>query len=301
MIDLKKIRLVDSVTILALAILNLLHFIFPDKVLYWKLFSFLNLTFIFLIIYSSQKNNNFSKFFYLLWQWYPIVSILYIFKQSYFMVHQINPNDYDWLLIKIDKIIFGVDPTVWIGKFANPILTEILQLAYVSYYFILFSVVAELFLRKKFSEFYDTGFLICYGFYLSYIGYFLLPAVGPRFTLHDFNLLNSELPGIFFTESIRNFIDAAESIPTQITNAIDFVQRDVFPSGHVQLSLVAIYCAFKYKLSVRWIIIILGALLIISTIYLRYHYAIDVIFGIIFFIFTIWSGKRLEEKIKFQK
>ena len=35
-------------------------------------------------------------------------------------------------------------------------------------------------------------FTCVFGFYLSYLGYFALPAVGPRYTLHDFNSLDAE-------------------------------------------------------------------------------------------------------------
>ena len=144
------------------------------------------------------------------------------------------------------------------------------------------------------NEFYFGSFLIVYGFYLSYVGYFFVPAVGPRFTLHDFQLLNQELPGLWFTNFLRDFINAGGSIPNGVTDAIRYVQRDAFPSGHTQLTLTAMYLAFTYKLSIRWGLLIVGSLLIISTIYLRYHYGIDVIGGIVFFLLTIWSGKKVD-------
>lgn len=39
---------------------------------------------------------------------------------------------------------------------------------------------------------------------------------------------------------------------------------------------------------------VLAGLLIIGTIYLRYHYVVDLIGGVIFFLFTIWSGKKIQ-------
>jgi membrane-associated phospholipid phosphatase len=53
------------------------------------------------------------------------------------------------------------------------------------------------------------------------------------------------------------------------------------------------YVAFTYKTKIRWWLFTVGSLLIISTVYMRYHYVIDVLAGILFFFFTIWSGKRL--------
>jgi membrane-associated phospholipid phosphatase len=133
-----------------------------------------------------------------------------------------------------------------------------------------------------------------YGFYLSYLGYFLLPAIGPRFTLHDFYAINKELPGLFFTPWMRDFINAGESISFSMANAADHVQRDVFPSGHTQLTLIVVYVGHWYKLKTRWIMTVLAGLLIISTIYLRYHYVVDLLGGVLFFVFTIWSGKKIQ-------
>ncbi|HEY6953528.1 MAG TPA: phosphatase PAP2 family protein, partial [Bacteroidota bacterium] len=137
-------------------------------------------------------------------------------------------------------------------------------------------------------------FLIVYGFYLSYLGYFLLPAVGPRFTLHNFADLDRDLPGIFFTHIFRGIINAGESISASLPNPVEVVQRDVFPSGHTQLTLVCTYLAFHFKLKSRRFVAILAALLIVGTVYLRYHYVVDLLGGFLFFLLTIWSGNRLE-------
>jgi membrane-associated phospholipid phosphatase len=210
------------------------------------------------------------------------------------MVHPIHPQDFDWLLIDIDRWLFGVDPASWLLKIASPPITEILQISYACYYLILLSVFFELGLEKRHTEYFFGAFLVVYGFYLSYIGYLLFPAVGPRFTLHDFNSLNDVLPGLWLTNSLRDFVNAGESIPKNALHAIDFAQRDAFPSGHTQLTLVIIYIAFTNRLKSRWVLLVIGSLLIVSTVYMWYHYAIDVIAGVIFFAFTIWSGKKID-------
>jgi len=76
-----------------------------------------------------------------------------------------------------------------------------------------------------------------------------------------------------------------------MVNPIDFVQRDVFPSGHTDITLIVMYLSIKFKLKSRFFLVPNGILLIFSTMYLRYHYGIDVVGGILFMIFTVWSGK----------
>ncbi|OGU36952.1 MAG: hypothetical protein A2068_13220 [Ignavibacteria bacterium GWB2_35_6b] len=136
-------------------------------------------------------------------------------------------------------------------------------------------------------------FIIVLGFFLSYIGYILLPAIGPRFTLHNFDLTNVELPGLFLTNYLREIVNAGESIPAGTPNPELVVQRDAFPSGHTQMTLLVMYLSVKFNSKTKYFFLINGSLLIFATVYLRYHYVADLIGGVIFMIFTLWSGYKL--------
>jgi membrane-associated phospholipid phosphatase len=64
-------------------------------------------------------------------------------------------------------------------------------------------------------------------------------------------------------------------------NALEKNKTDAFPSGHTAVSLMCLYYAWKMrenKLFAVLIPVVTG--LLISTVYLRYHYVIDVIAGI---------------------
>ncbi len=285
----------DIATMVFLSILSLLNIIYAAVIPYWYVLAGCNVLFICLIPYFAQeaKATRFRVVGYIR-DWYPVPMIFYVFKETYLMVHPIHPKDFDWLLIGADRLIFGGDPTRWLSTFAHPVVTEILQISYASYYLILLSVFFELSIEKRHTELFLGSFLVIYGFYLSYIGYFVLPAVGPRFTLYDFNSLDTSLPGVWVTNALRDFVNAGESIPKNAVNAIDFAQRDAFPSGHTQLTLTIMYISFSNRLRSRWIILTAGSLLIISTVYLRYHYAIDVMAGVVFFLFTVWSGRKID-------
>ncbi|MBA4311886.1 MAG: hypothetical protein C0417_04555 [Chlorobiaceae bacterium] len=202
-------------------------------------------------------------------------------------------KDWDSILINIDRAIFGGDPTVWLFQFSTPLVTEILQIAYTSYYFIMIAVAIGLYQRKEIDKFNFFAFTIVYGFALSYLGYMIFPGVGPRFTLHTFSSLGSELPGLWLTSYLRDFINAGESIPKEVINPIAFAQRDIFPSGHTQMTLLTMYYAHRYRFSFRYIIDLFGVLLIIGTVYLRYHYVVDIIGGFVFALITIWTAKKL--------
>ncbi len=226
--------------------------------------------------------------------WYLYPGILFIYMQASSIPYPIHGRDYDDILIMLDRMIFGGDPTHWIYQFAHPLITEILQIAYSSYYIFYIALFYELYRRGDKKEFQSGGMLVVYAFYLSYIGYLLVPAVGPRFTLHDFSMTDAELPGLFLTEYLRLFINSGGGVPAGGLDPISYVNRDTFPSGHTELTLIAMYLAFTLKAKIRWGLLVIGSLLIISTVYMRYHYVVDVMAGMLVFLSAVWSGKRID-------
>ena len=121
----------------------------------------------------------------------------------------------------------------------------------------------------------------------------MFPGIGPRFTLHDFSLTDIQLPGVWVTTFLRDILNAGESIPKGAVNAIALAQRDVFPSGHTEMTLIVLYFAHKYKLKSRYILYVAGTLLIFATVYLRYHYVVDVLAGALFTLFTVWTAPKI--------
>lgn len=287
----------DGVTIVFVLFLSLVEGIFFSHIASAELYLTANIgliTFVYFSAYAiAKRKDKPSRIITILHDWYLVPAIYIIYTQASSISFPIHQKDFDAVLIAIDRWIFGFDPTTWISQFAFPLLTELLQIAYSLYYFFFILLFLELYRRTNKDQFFLGAMLVVYGFYLSYIGYLLVPAVGPRFTLHDFSFMDKELPGLFFTPLLRSIINSGGGIPEGVTNPLAFVHRDAFPSGHTQLTLVAMYVAFATRVKSRWFIAIAGTLLIISTIYMRYHYFIDVLAGVCFFFFTIWSGKKI--------
>jgi len=228
------------------------------------------------------------------WAAFPMV--LFTYKQLYFMVRSIHQGkDYDHVLLAIDRALFGVNPTEWLAGFSNPVTTEVLQIAYSLFYVFFVAVGLELYLRKDRLQYQSFRFTVVYGFLISYVGYFLLPAAGPRFTLHDFSGLDVELPGLFLTPFLRQFVNFFESIPSGVPNvvALACAQRDVFPSGHTMMTLIAVLLAYRFALRIRHLVLAMGLLLIFATVYLRYHYVVDVVAGAILVIPCLLTSDRV--------
>jgi len=197
-----------------------------------------------------------------------VISLAIIFNSLGALIAGIHATTFDPHLIAIDHAMFGVHPTVWLERLVNPMLTALLQFAYISYYFIPISLGVVLIAKGRFGEFEEVLFGILLCFYLSYVGYLLVPAIGPRFTLS--HLQTGDLQVSPFIETIQDALNVLEKNKT-----------DAFPSGHTAVSLMCLYYAWKErekKLFAVLIPVVTG--LLISTVYLRYHYVIDIIAGI---------------------
>lgn len=222
-------------------------------------------------------------------KFYLIPFVLFVYNQVHIFIPHINPYEFDELFIKMDRMLFGVNPTEWIYRFSHPLLTEYLQFCYMTFFFMPIAQGVELHLRGKDEEFGKLIRMILFGFYVSYLLYFFFPAIGPRFCVHDFLSLSNELPGLWLADTFRNFINTGGGIPPGVLNPQDYVNRDCMPSGHTMLTLMNIYLSFKFKSRLRYVFLIIGSSLIFSTVYLRYHYVVDLIAGLIFAVLVLWS------------
>ncbi len=209
---------------------------------------------------------------------FPVISILMIFDTLELIVHSVNPQDIDYLLIRLDYMIFRFHPTVAIESFMSPLLTEIIQVAYSTYYFLPISLGIALKLSQRHAEFEKSLFLILLCFYISYLGYILFPALGPRYAMD--HLHQGELEGLILAEPIHHLL-----------NLLEGIKRDAFPSGHTGIALLVLFLCYKYTQRLFWILLIPVILLIIATVYCRYHYAVDVIGGIVLTVITVIIGE----------
>jgi membrane-associated phospholipid phosphatase len=290
----KSLKAYDLVVVVFYIFLIIMNIIFHDKIKYtstWLLVNIGVIVFAFLISFLEDKQN--LKLWRIIHYWYIAPLIFLTFKQLYFMIKPIRGQDFDWLFIRIDHWIFGANPTQVLDKIAFPLLTEILQIVYSMFYLLPIILALVLLNKRKYLALDFAIFSIVYGFFLSYLGYFALPGIGPRFTLHNFSQLDTQLPGLFFTKYLRDFVNLGESITPSTINPAQFVQRDVFPSGHTMITLIVMYLSLRLKSRSKYFFIPIGSLLIFATVYLQYHYVIDLVGGLIFMIFSLWSGKYL--------
>ncbi len=298
MFSTSRLRPLDRLNIIGMSLISIVALLFHEQVKYFLPIISANLIVSLGILWlANQRARTSNPAVTFLARWYTMPLIFLTFKEMYLMVHPINPHDLDFLLIKLDRIIFGTDPTAFLDRIATPGLTEFLQICYSSFYLLWFILGIDLIRQRNEEGFLFFLFLLMLGFYTSYAGYLLVPAIGPRFTLYDFAKLDRELPGLYLTPFLRGIINSGESI-TDVAKAAMLAQRDCFPSGHTEMTLITIAAAIRYRAKSAMVIIPLGTGLIFATVYMRYHYGIDVIAGALLGVVVLASGRWLEGKLR---
>jgi membrane-associated phospholipid phosphatase len=209
----------------------------------------------------------------------PIFFVIFIYTSLGDLIQHLQP-DIDPLLIRIDYFLFGVHPTVWIERWIVPRLTDLMSVAYGSYYFLPVILIMTLYLKGREQELKFSLSVLVLGYYISFIGYILFPAIGPRFTLT--HLQTIPLEGSFLTDWVRDGL-----------NALEHNKRDVMPSGHTQIALMVLYLAFRHEKILFYVFLPFIVGLLVSTVYLRYHYVIDLVVGASFAVGCLIVGSRL--------
>jgi membrane-associated phospholipid phosphatase len=168
----------------------------------------------------------------------------------------------------MDFALWGANPTVWLERFRSPLLAEILEIVYSGFVPALVMVALLLWKKKKLKELKYYAFLIVLGFLTSYIGYFLVPARGPRFLLR--RLQTYELEGVWLYHWLSATLDKIEA-----------AHYDCFPSGHTEMTILAWWGTRVISSNLFGGMFVYTLGVIFATVYLRYHYTVDVVAGAI--------------------
>ena len=200
----------------------------------------------------------------------PFAFCISIYTNMHDMVHLVNPNDVDNKLIVLDDYILGFQPAIYLEQFISPELTDFMYFSYSSFLFYILLFTMYLYVRKNYHAFRETLVSVILTFYIGYVGYVIFPAVGPKFTMA--HLFETSLSGSYITDRLSFLMDYEIS---------EYTRRDCFPSLHNGVIFLILLFAFKHQKTYAFIFLPFAIALFISTLYLRYHYFIDMIAGFI--------------------
>jgi membrane-associated phospholipid phosphatase len=277
----RKISPVHGLTLFFLIGLMLLTLVFKGQIPPWRslIFRYAILMGLLLVLKLSSDRNVMGRVSSFLNTFSPVLFVVLIYESLGDLIQHLQPDIDPWL-IRIDLFFFGINPTIWMEKWIVPWFTDVMSLAYLSYYFLPVIFVLILYLKDRKLELNESIFILAFGYYLSFIAYILFPAIGPRYTLNPF--YSVPLKGSFITDFVRDTL-----------NILEHNKRDCMPSGHTQIVLMVLYLTHRYERSLFYLFLPIVCGLILSTVYLRYHYVIDLFVGIAFAILCVIVAPRL--------
>jgi hypothetical protein len=208
---------------------------------------------------------------------------------SYFQLRHILPavseRAIDRDLYSFDLRVFHVEPSMAWDRFVTPITTEWFAFFYFGYFFLLSAHVLGIMLASK-SAFRLAHFamgiflLFCTG----HLVYMLVPGYGPyRFLAGEFH---HELSGGPFWHAVQATVSAGGA------------QKDIFPSLHTACPTYFALFSYRHRkvlpYKYTWMVVGFCALQIIcATMFLRWHYLIDIVAGITLAVFACTVGELL--------
>jgi len=217
------------------------------------------------------------------WQlrlWFYPAAMNAVFFTMGSAVLKVAPHKYDGLLASLDYALFGKLLSAQAQAIATPALTEILSFCYLLFFPYL--VVSWFYYARRGLPLLRklmVGLFTIYG--LGFLGYSLVPAGGPHLALPD-----------EFTVPLTGWAIARFNAFV-VANGSNGV--DVFPSLHCAVSAFLLFfdrqhARWRYRL---YLVPCVG--LWVATIYLRYHYFVDVVLGFALAAFALWVANRWEK------
>lgn len=158
------------------------------------------------------------------------------------------------------RMLMQLEPAAWV--------TDVFMACYLFFFYYIIGGLLYYFL-KDLNQFRSVVVGFCTVYALGYVGYMLMPAIGPMEEMGGRS-------GGWLTETGGTFI-------AQRTNGVD-----VFPSLHMAASLYLLLIDFRHRRTHFWWVLAPTVGLWISTVYLRYHYGVDLLAGIVLALGGYW-------------
>jgi len=194
----------------------------------------------------------------------PAFLIVYWYPETYYLNECIFSN-LDHLFINADEWLFGCSPAL---KFSEYLpyqwFSELMSFGYFSYYIMLTFIAFYFYYTNKYIGC-KALFIIIGSFLMYYIIFIILPVIGPQFY---YSVPENQVPDGYLFRKMLIFLQETGEKPT-----------GAFPSSHVGISLIFLIIIYKHALYYFRYFLPITIILILSTVYIKAHYVVDVIGG----------------------
>jgi membrane-associated phospholipid phosphatase len=179
-------------------------------------------------------------------------------------IPKIHPQQMDAVLQHVDQFAIGTNLSVRLQPLVHPALTEFFSFCYILFFpYLIFSMTYYFCGDAAMLKNFVIGLFTIYG--IGFLGYSLLPAAGPYLSMAA--QFTKPLDGWWITKWNAAIVAAGSN------------KVDVFPSLHCAISSFLLFFDRRHRPWRFKLYLVPAVGLWLSTIYLRYHYFIDVACG----------------------
>ncbi len=279
----KRLTAPDLVLLAYLAAVTLIVLVGrPEGMGIYLAYHGLALALIALLVHAHARYG--GRFWTFLRHWYILVLTPAAFREMHYLIPQVHPfadRRCDRALAALDRRFLG-DVDGFCLSLANPILIDVLSLCYWFYFASILIPVGILYARGELDRVREFAAVLLAGLFLSYLGYFAVPAVGPH---HFFAVRPTELDGWILGRPLHAFL-----------LAVEWEMPDVFPSGHTLLSLIMLVTSWRLHRRSFWALLGPASGCIAATVILRYHYVVDLAGSLAVLPLALWVGTALHRR-----
>jgi membrane-associated phospholipid phosphatase len=273
----------DRITILYNLILVIFTLIFRAKITAYAYHLAFNLSVIIVVLLLSFRRRS-SLPVRTMSLWYPFVLYGLLYYQTGLINTVVLPQFLDAFFMHLDVRIFGEFPAFFLrGKQGNEFLDEFFHFFYFSYYLII-PLTGFLLYHRDVKLFEGFVFQLSSLFYLCFAIFILLPVEGPIPLRNEY----FHHGGPF--QTMVDFIWAGGENPGA-----------AFPSSHVAATFLVAWWGsthFKRLKIAYWLTCLF---LSIATVYCMFHYAVDVMGGLLLGILAVLTFSRVDIKRYYEK
>lgn len=243
---------------------------------------------VFLIIFYGAIYKRIEvRYFRLIRDFMPFLFVLVIFYNIQDMIFLLNPQDIHQALVGLDGKLFGVQPVVWMEQFYHPRLTDWFAFSYLNYYVMTLLLLALLYQKGEFHNFRTIMVTMMISYYIGFVSYVFFPASSPYLVIPELFEIDIWLDSSFISWITYSLVEMS---PHRV--------RDAFPSMHNAIVLLTMIMAWRYHRKFFWLQLPLALSLPVATVYLRYHFVVDIIGALPVIAAALYLTPHLELKWK---
>jgi hypothetical protein len=215
-----------------------------------------------------------------------IAALLASFFQLREILPAVSPRAVDARIYAFDLHVFGFEPSVWLDQFVRPATTEWFAFFYFLYFLILTVHIIPMLLSRDNVVLARFALGILLIFMTGHLLYMAVPGWGPYWYLKG--TFGHDLEGPIFWPLVRETVDAGGA------------QKDIFPSLHTAVPTFLAIFSFRHRQRVpfryTWPVVgFLATQIIIATMFLRWHYLVDVVAGLLLAMTGSFVTQRLAD------